>query len=103
MTVTIEVGKMDRADQKENHGDLKVDHQEEVEQKIEIPAELAQRDGVDEEQVAMFRQFMAADEEWHQGMTKKLIRKIDLHLLPMLILMYLLNFLDRKYVRSLPL
>jgi hypothetical protein len=30
-------------------------------------------------------------------MNKKLMRKVDIHLLPLLVLMYLLNFLDRKY------
>jgi hypothetical protein len=30
-------------------------------------------------------------------MTRRLLRKVDFHLLPFLILMYLLNFLDRKY------
>ncbi|KAK7979842.1 WD repeat domain-containing protein [Apiospora arundinis] len=45
---------------------------------------------------ALFRQFASAGEEWHHLMTKKMLRKVDGHLLPVLILMYLLNFLDRN-------
>lgn len=45
---------------------------------------------------ALHRQFASAGEEWHHLTTKKLLRKVDAHLLPILILMYLLNFLDRK-------
>ncbi|KAI0384737.1 putative MFS transporter [Hypomontagnella monticulosa] len=61
-------------------------------QKEEI-TDVARKRGIDEEQIA---QFTGASEEWHHGMTKKLIRKVDLHLLPMLGLMYMLNFLDRN-------
>ncbi|KAL1622780.1 hypothetical protein SLS54_004800 [Diplodia seriata] len=52
--------------------------------------------GVDAEQAALYRAFEAKDEEWHHYMKKKLMRKVDWHLLPLLILMYLLNFLDRS-------
>ncbi|KAK8086121.1 hypothetical protein PG994_001095 [Apiospora phragmitis] len=45
---------------------------------------------------ASFRQFASAGEEWHHMMTKRMLRKVDGHLLPVLILMYLLNFLDRN-------
>ena len=83
--------------QKEEQVDPSVEL-EEVDQKAAIAAALKQNDGIDEEQVAMFQRFMAADEEWHRHMEGKLLRKIDFRLLPMLILMYLLNFLDRKYV-----
>lgn len=48
------------------------------------------------EQAAHYEHFIQADQDWHRAMTKKLMRKVDLHLLPMLSLMYLLNFLDRK-------
>ncbi|KAJ4385858.1 hypothetical protein N0V85_008041, partial [Neurospora sp. IMI 360204] len=41
-------------------------------------------------------QFTSASPQWHHSASKKLLRKIDLHLLPFLILMYLLNFLDRS-------
>nr|CAD70522.1 conserved hypothetical protein [Neurospora crassa] len=40
--------------------------------------------------------FTSSSPEWHQTTEKTLLRKIDLHLLPFLILMYLLNFLDRS-------
>ncbi|KAJ4387591.1 hypothetical protein N0V93_008186 [Gnomoniopsis smithogilvyi] len=40
--------------------------------------------------------FANEDSIKHQARTSKLLRKIDLHLLPFLILMYLLNFLDRS-------
>ncbi|KAK3396864.1 major facilitator superfamily domain-containing protein [Sordaria brevicollis] len=41
-------------------------------------------------------QFTSAPPSWHVTTSKRLLRKIDLHLLPFLILMYLLNFLDRS-------
>lgn len=40
-------------------------------------------------------QFNSRDEEWRKSATKKLVRKIDTRLLPFLVVMYLLNFLDR--------
>ncbi|KAK0705671.1 major facilitator superfamily domain-containing protein [Lasiosphaeris hirsuta] len=40
--------------------------------------------------------FESQDAAWRDQTTKKLLRKIDLHLLPFLIVMYLLNFLDRS-------
>lgn len=69
---------------------------EEVEHQKEVVADAARKQGIDEDQIDLFRQFTAASAEWHDGMTKKLMRKVDLHLLPMLVLMYMLNFLDRK-------
>ncbi|KAI0181712.1 putative MFS transporter [Hypoxylon sp. FL1284] len=69
---------------------------EEAEHRKDAVAEAARTGGVEEDQVALFRQFEDAGQEWHDDMTKKLIRKVDLHLLPMLILMYMLNFLDRN-------
>ena len=48
------------------------------------------------EQDALYQVYASKDSEWHQAMTKRLLRKVDWHLLPFLILMYLLNFLDRK-------
>lgn len=71
---------------------------EQFEQQNDTDAALKALDGVNADQAAMFRQFVLADAEWHQGMQKKLMRKVDLHLLPLLIMMYLLNFLDRKLV-----
>ncbi|KAI1506692.1 MFS transporter [Biscogniauxia marginata] len=69
---------------------------EEIEHQKDVIEEASKKRGIDEEQVAMFRQFMDADADWHQEMTKRLMRKVDIHLLPLLILMYLLNFLDRN-------
>ncbi|CAG8097262.1 unnamed protein product [Penicillium salamii] len=48
------------------------------------------------EQDALYQAYASKDQEWHQAMTKRLLRKVDWHLLPFLILMYLLNFLDRN-------
>ncbi|ORY58889.1 major facilitator superfamily domain-containing protein [Pseudomassariella vexata] len=39
--------------------------------------------------------FISKDAEWHAYKTKKLLWKVDLRLLPWLILMYTTNFLDR--------
>lgn len=40
--------------------------------------------------------FAAEDSAQHAARTSRLLRKIDLHLLPFLVVMYLLNFLDRS-------
>ncbi|KAK0634309.1 major facilitator superfamily domain-containing protein [Bombardia bombarda] len=40
--------------------------------------------------------FESHDETWRQQFNAKLVRKVDFRLLPFLILMYLLNFLDRS-------
>jgi hypothetical protein len=48
------------------------------------------------EQDALYQAYASKTPEWHQDMTRRLLRKVDWHLLPFLILMYLLNFLDRK-------
>lgn len=40
--------------------------------------------------------FEAQDEEWRKRIEKKLLRKVDARMLPTLIVMYLLNFLDRS-------
>jgi MFS transporter, ACS family, DAL5 transporter family protein len=41
-------------------------------------------------------QFSARDEEARKALDKQVLRKVDARLLPMLIFMYLLNFLDRS-------
>jgi hypothetical protein len=41
-------------------------------------------------------EFAAKDSQWKALHTKRLLRKVDLRLLPFLALMYLLNFLDRS-------
>lgn len=53
-------------------------------------------DNVNQEQAAYFSDFATKDEEWVEYKNKKLLRKVDAHLLPLLILMYLFNFLDRS-------
>lgn len=40
--------------------------------------------------------FEAQDEEWRRRFERKLLRKVDIRLLPTLVVMYLLNFLDRS-------
>ncbi|KAK2611988.1 hypothetical protein QQS21_001953 [Conoideocrella luteorostrata] len=52
--------------------------------------------GANEAQREFFLRFANKDAEWIATNDKKLVRRIDLHLLPFLIVMYLLNFLDRS-------
>lgn len=51
--------------------------------------------GVPEELRDFYRTFATRDEEWRAYNTKKILRKLEIRLLPLLVLMYLLNFLDR--------
>ncbi|KAI1812730.1 allantoate permease [Poronia punctata] len=69
---------------------------EEIEHKKRVIEEASKKRGIDDEQIAKFRQFTEADAEWHRAMNAKVMRKVDWHLLPLLVLMYLLNFLDRN-------
>lgn len=55
-----------------------------------------QAKGIDEEQRKFHAEFAAQDAAWHSQMRKRLLLKVDIHLLPLLIAMYLLNFLDRN-------
>ena len=48
------------------------------------------------EQDVIYQTYVSQSPEWHRKMTRQLLRKVDVHLLPCLIVMYLLNFLDRK-------
>lgn len=57
---------------------------------------IPQQKGLNDEQNALYREFKDRGEDWHRKQTKKLLWKVDWHLLPCLIMMYLLNFLDRK-------
>lgn len=41
--------------------------------------------------------FSQRSQEWHQDYNKKLLRKIDLRMLPLLSYMFLMNYLDRRY------
>ena len=45
---------------------------------------------------SIYQTIASKDEEWKAHNTARLLRKVDLRLLPLLILMYLLNFLDRS-------
>lgn len=60
---------------------------------VEKPGKLASYDGV---QASHIESFTSEDPAQHAARTDRLLRKIDLHLLPFLIIMYLLNFLDRS-------
>lgn len=51
--------------------------------------------GADLAQKALFEEFANKDDEWKKEMDRKLVRKIDVRLLPILVILYLLNFLDR--------
>ena len=44
----------------------------------------------------LYVEFASKDPEWRSYHTKRLLRKVDIRLLPLLILMFLLNFLDRS-------
>ncbi|KAL4912060.1 major facilitator superfamily domain-containing protein [Aspergillus aurantiobrunneus] len=44
----------------------------------------------------LYHAYASKGDEWHRQMTRRLMRKVDLHLLPLLVVMYLLNFLDRN-------
>ncbi|CEJ91917.1 hypothetical protein VHEMI07600 [[Torrubiella] hemipterigena] len=66
-----------------------------VAEQVEQQSQDAAIPGTKEGEQALFAQFANKSEEWRIETDKKLVRKIDLHLMPFLILMYLLNFLDR--------
>ncbi|KAJ5459536.1 uncharacterized protein N7458_001088 [Penicillium daleae] len=51
---------------------------------------------LDTDQDVLYQAYASKSPEWHQKMTRTLLRKVDYHLLPFLVLMYLLNFLDRN-------
>ncbi|KAI8634501.1 allantoate permease [Xylariaceae sp. FL1651] len=72
------------------------DQKEEVEHRKHVVEKASKKQGINEEQIALFRQFVDADADWHRAMRTKLMKKVDIHLLPLLVLMYLLNFLDRN-------
>jgi hypothetical protein len=44
----------------------------------------------------IYLDFAAKDAQWKGMQNKKILRKIDIRLLPFLVLMYMLNFLDRS-------
>lgn len=57
---------------------------------------ISRRRGSADIQQAIFAEFASRDAAYHQTKTKELLRQVDWHLLPLLIMMYLLNFLDRS-------
>lgn len=68
---------------------------QEVRQSLDKPIG-ALSNATNQEQAIHFQDFATRDEAWVEEKNKKILRKIDLHLLPLLIVMYLLNFLDRS-------
>jgi hypothetical protein len=46
--------------------------------------------------LAIYIEYAAQTPQWKAHHTSRLLRKVDVRLLPLLILMYLLNFLDRS-------
>lgn len=52
--------------------------------------------GVSADKQQLYLSYTAKDDEWKAYNTKKLLRKVDIRLLPCLVLMYMLNFLDRS-------
>ncbi|KUI61564.1 hypothetical protein VP1G_08724 [Cytospora mali] len=63
---------------------------------LDLDLETPVKPSHDAVRVAHVEHFESEDVTQHQERTSKLLHKIDLHLLPFLILMYLLNFLDRS-------
>ncbi|KAL4786886.1 major facilitator superfamily domain-containing protein [Aspergillus varians] len=56
----------------------------------------AQRQKVQFAHDELYQAYASKSDEWHKQMTRRLMRKVDWHLLPLLVAMYLLNFLDRN-------
>lgn len=52
--------------------------------------------GASEAERDLFRTFASRDPQWVAAQDKRLVRKIDTRMMPCLIVMYLLNFLDRS-------
>ena len=77
---------------------------ERQEHRISLEKDAANLDsvpGADAAQKALFLEFANKDEDWKKDMDKKLVRKIDVRLLPILVILYLLNFLDRSVLQYL--
>lgn len=53
-------------------------------------------DAVNTVQRQQFRDFAEKPAEWRKAQDARIVRKVDLHLIPFLVFMYLLNFLDRS-------
>lgn len=80
----------------DKHQDADVERQEHRISLEKDAANLNTVPGADAAQKALFVEFANKDEVWKKQMDKKLVRKIDIRLLPVLIILYLLNFLDRS-------
>jgi hypothetical protein len=79
----------------DKHSDTDAERQE---HRISLEKDAAKLDmvsGADATQKALYAEFASKDEAWKNEMDKKLVRKIDGRLLPILVVLYLLNFLDR--------
>lgn len=50
--------------------------------------------GADESQKAFYEEFASKDEEWRAHMDKKLLRKVDIRLLPILVVSYFRRWLE---------
>lgn len=79
----------------EKHNEADVERQEHRLSLEKNQAKLDSMPGADPAQKAFFEEFANKDQAWKDNMDKQLLRKIDIRLLPILILLYLLNFLDR--------
>jgi len=51
---------------------------------------------VPQKQLVLYQSFASESQEWRDQKTKRLLRKVDLRLLPLLFVMWVLNFLDRS-------
>ncbi|KAK2608077.1 hypothetical protein N8I77_006712 [Diaporthe amygdali] len=70
--------------------------EEPLPEKVELETGKLGKASQDTTRIAHLEHFENEDASQHKARTTKLLRKIDLHLLPFLIVMYLLNFLDRS-------
>lgn len=73
-----------------------VDKKDELPEHIEVDDLANKPKAIDQEQKVVHDAFAANGEEWKAQQNKKLLRKVDIHLLPFLVILYLLNFLDRS-------
>lgn len=72
------------------------DKKDELAEHIEMDLDFIKPKAVNDDREIIYEAFANQSEEWKAQHTKKLLKKVDLHLLPFLIVMYLLNFLDRS-------
>ncbi|KAF6810785.1 allantoate permease [Colletotrichum sojae] len=67
-----------------------------VEQNEHSPPNAAKPSASDPTPEEWARHFTSQEESWHIAFDKQLLRKVDMRLMPTLVVMYLLNFLDRS-------